>query len=165
MMKLNSLTKNPQILMMKMKLLKSLGPTLMYLILRHLCVGPSRNLIIFYKSIQICLPKILRDLRLTKIRRMIGFMNGMKMCHGCMKNHGRMMEYEKNPLELNIIDGKLKDKALKNKANVEGIIDEDDESHNEGWRRWDGYKNTIHDHEEREHEEERVDPTSIDRIP
>ncbi|GJW27150.1 hypothetical protein Tco_0040961 [Tanacetum coccineum] len=49
-------------------------------------------------------------------------------------------------------DGKLKDKALKNKAIMEGIINEDDESHNEGWRRWDGY--TIHDHEERENEEE-----------
>ncbi|GKA53556.1 hypothetical protein Tco_0746871 [Tanacetum coccineum] len=51
-------------------------------------------------------------------------------------------------------DGKLKDKALKNKAIMEGMIDEDDESHNEGWRRWDGYDNTIHDHEERENKEE-----------
>ncbi|GJS71547.1 hypothetical protein Tco_0704388 [Tanacetum coccineum] len=51
-------------------------------------------------------------------------------------------------------DGKLKDEALKNKAIMEGIIDEDDESHNEGWRRWDGYENTIHDHEERENEKE-----------
>ncbi|GJZ85299.1 hypothetical protein Tco_0650638 [Tanacetum coccineum] len=37
---------------------------------------------------------------------------------------------------------------------MEGMIDEDNESHNEGWRRWDGYENTIHDHEERENEEE-----------
>ncbi|GKD31096.1 hypothetical protein Tco_1241874 [Tanacetum coccineum] len=88
--------------------------------------------------------KILRDLRLRMIIRMIGFRNAN----------------DDVPW-----DGKLKDKALKNKANVEGIIDEDDESHNEGWRRWDGYENTIHDHEERENEEERVDPTSIDRIP
>ncbi|GJU20933.1 hypothetical protein Tco_1154275 [Tanacetum coccineum] len=51
-------------------------------------------------------------------------------------------------------DGKLKDEALKNKAIIEGMIDKDDESHNEGWRRWDGYVNTIHDHEERENEEE-----------
>nr|GFA09757.1 hypothetical protein [Tanacetum cinerariifolium]GFA09786.1 hypothetical protein [Tanacetum cinerariifolium] len=35
-------------------------------------------------------------------------------------------------------DGNLKDEALKNKAIMEGIINKDDESHNEGWRRWDG---------------------------
>nr|GEV96650.1 hypothetical protein [Tanacetum cinerariifolium] len=51
-------------------------------------------------------------------------------------------------------DDNLKDEALKNKAIMEGIIDEDDESSNEGRRRWDGYENTIHDHEERENEEE-----------
>ncbi|GJY56033.1 hypothetical protein Tco_0455148 [Tanacetum coccineum] len=32
-------------------------------------------------------------------------------------------------------DGKLKDEALKNKAIMEGIINEDDESNNEVWRR------------------------------
>ncbi|GJW60997.1 MAK10-like protein [Tanacetum coccineum] len=107
------------------------------------------------------------------------FMNGLKMCHGCMKNHGLTLEYGKKPLHLNIIvsllivkmdvrsgqlvagkmtdivmDGKLKNEALKNKAIMEGMIDEDDESHNEGWRRWDDYENTIHDHEERENEGE-----------
>ncbi|GJR42494.1 hypothetical protein Tco_1310597, partial [Tanacetum coccineum] len=51
-------------------------------------------------------------------------------------------------------DGKLKDEALKNKVIMEGMINKDDESHNEGWRRWDGYENTIHNHEEREIEEE-----------
>ncbi|GJW11824.1 hypothetical protein Tco_1577651 [Tanacetum coccineum] len=51
-------------------------------------------------------------------------------------------------------DGKLKDEALKNKAIMEGMIDDDDELHNKGWRRWDGYENTILDHEERENEEE-----------
>ncbi|GKF30261.1 hypothetical protein Tco_0100059, partial [Tanacetum coccineum] len=50
-------------------------------------------------------------------------------------------------------DGKLKDEGLKNKAIMEGMIDEDDESHNEGWRSWDDYEDTIHDHEERENEE------------
>ncbi|GJY45305.1 putative reverse transcriptase domain-containing protein [Tanacetum coccineum] len=38
-------------------------------------------------------------------------------------------------------DGKLKDEALKNKAIMEGIIDEDDESHHNDWKRWDGYEN------------------------
>nr|GEU77908.1 hypothetical protein [Tanacetum cinerariifolium] len=51
-------------------------------------------------------------------------------------------------------DGKHKDKALKNKAILEGLIDDDDESHNNGWKRWDGYENAIHDHEEKENEEE-----------
>nr|GEV56768.1 hypothetical protein [Tanacetum cinerariifolium] len=80
MMKLNSVTNDPLILMMMMmmmmmmKLLKYLGPTLMYLTSRHL--------------------------------------------------------------------------------RAEGMISEDDESHNEGWKRWDGYADTVHDHEERENEEE-----------
>nr|GEV64130.1 hypothetical protein [Tanacetum cinerariifolium] len=50
-------------------------------------------------------------------------------------------------------DGKLKEKALKNKAIMEGMIDEDDESHDEGWRSWDNYENTIRDHEARKDEE------------
>nr|GEV95748.1 C2 calcium/lipid-binding domain, CaLB [Tanacetum cinerariifolium] len=70
---------------------------------RHLYVGPSRSLIIFYKSIQMYLLKILKALRLTKIIRMIEFTNGTKMYHGCMKNHGWMMEHGKNPLQLSII--------------------------------------------------------------
>nr|GEV85695.1 hypothetical protein [Tanacetum cinerariifolium] len=51
-------------------------------------------------------------------------------------------------------DNKLKEEALKNKAIVEGIIDEDDESSNEVWRRWDNFENTNHDHAEREYEME-----------
>nr|GEU69772.1 hypothetical protein [Tanacetum cinerariifolium] len=47
-------------------------------------------------------------------------------------------------------DGELKEEALKNKAIMEGIIEEDYESSNEGWRRWDGYEITNHDQEERE---------------
>ncbi|GJT14533.1 hypothetical protein Tco_0861575 [Tanacetum coccineum] len=54
-----------------------------------------------------CLPKIFRDLKLTKIIRMTRFMNGMKMFHGCMKDHGRIMEYGKNPLQLDIIESLL----------------------------------------------------------
>ncbi|GKB53738.1 hypothetical protein Tco_0904491 [Tanacetum coccineum] len=153
---------------------------------------------LFYKSIQMSLLKVLRDLRLMTNTRMIGFMNGIKMCHGYTKSHGRMLEHGKNPHLLNIIvslliikvdvqngqpvagekiciamenlhgayivgnslyyqdlewyealeDGELKEEALKNKAIMEGIIEEDDESINEGWRRWDGYEITNRDHEE-----------------
>ncbi|GJZ44791.1 hypothetical protein Tco_0592387 [Tanacetum coccineum] len=52
---------------------------------------------------------------------------------------------------------KLKEEALKNKAIIEGMIDEDKESSNEGWRRWDDFDNTNHDNKsknEMEHEEE-----------
>ncbi|GJY58725.1 hypothetical protein Tco_0458617 [Tanacetum coccineum] len=35
---------------------------------------------------------------------------------------------------------------------MEGLIDEDDESSNNGWRRWDGHEITDHDQEGREYE-------------
>ncbi|GKA50656.1 hypothetical protein Tco_0743729 [Tanacetum coccineum] len=49
-------------------------------------------------------------------------------------------------------DSELKDEALRNKAIMEGLIDEDDESSNNGWRRWEGYEIDDHDQEEREYE-------------
>ncbi|GJU95715.1 hypothetical protein Tco_1320471 [Tanacetum coccineum] len=54
-------------------------------------------------------------------------------------------------------DSKLKEEALKNKAIMEGMIDEDDESSNEGWRRWDDFDNTNHNNEESENEMEHKD--------
>ncbi|GKE11944.1 hypothetical protein Tco_1415495 [Tanacetum coccineum] len=47
-------------------------------------------------------------------------------------------------------DSELKDEALRNKAIMEGIIN-DDESNNNGWRRWDNYEIADHDQEEREY--------------
>ncbi|GKB10466.1 hypothetical protein Tco_0844389 [Tanacetum coccineum] len=35
---------------------------------------------------------------------------------------------------------------------MEGLIDEDDESSNNGWRKWDGYEIADHDQEGREYE-------------
>ncbi|GKG29459.1 hypothetical protein Tco_0416824, partial [Tanacetum coccineum] len=55
------------------------------------------------------------------------------------------------------VDSKIKEEALKNKANIEGIIEEDDESSNEGWRRWDNFENTNRDHKEREYDMEHED--------
>ncbi|GKC16401.1 hypothetical protein Tco_1013183 [Tanacetum coccineum] len=109
---------------------------------------------------------------LTKNIRMIGYMSEIKMCHGCLKDHGRRIEYGRNQLQLNIIvshliinvgvrsglpvagnmmdiDGKLKEEALRNKAIMDGMIDKDDESSNEGWKRWDDFENTNRDNEER----------------
>ncbi|GJV15609.1 hypothetical protein Tco_1360932 [Tanacetum coccineum] len=40
---------------------------------------------------------------------------------------------------------------------MEGLINEDDESSNNGWRRWDGYKIADHDQEEKEYENEHED--------
>ncbi|GKF25729.1 hypothetical protein Tco_0081623, partial [Tanacetum coccineum] len=54
-------------------------------------------------------------------------------------------------------DNRLKDEALKNKAIMEGMIDNNDKSSNNGWRRWDGYKIADHDQEEREYENEHED--------
>ncbi|GKB23718.1 hypothetical protein Tco_0863119 [Tanacetum coccineum] len=48
----------------------------------------------------------------------------------------------------------LRSKFHHGSAIMGGIIDKDDESRNEGWRRWDEYENAIHDNEERENEEE-----------
>nr|GEX54254.1 hypothetical protein [Tanacetum cinerariifolium] len=42
-------------------------------------------------------------------------------------------------------DSELKDEALRNKAIMEGTIDDDDESSNNGWRRWDNYEIADHD--------------------
>nr|GFC30316.1 hypothetical protein [Tanacetum cinerariifolium] len=44
-------------------------------------------------------------------------------------------------------DGKLKHEALKNKAIMKGIIDEEEESNNEVWRRWDDNDYTTNNHE------------------
>ncbi|GKA94419.1 hypothetical protein Tco_0816457, partial [Tanacetum coccineum] len=54
-------------------------------------------------------------------------------------------------------DGELKEEALKNKAIMEGLIDEDDESSKVGWRSQDDYVDTNRDQEERDDENEHDD--------
>ncbi|GKB54883.1 hypothetical protein Tco_0905636 [Tanacetum coccineum] len=54
-------------------------------------------------------------------------------------------------------DSKVKEEALKNKVIMEGMIDDNDESSNNGWRRWDGYEIANHYQEEREYENEHED--------
>ncbi|GJW79576.1 hypothetical protein Tco_0143551 [Tanacetum coccineum] len=54
-------------------------------------------------------------------------------------------------------DGKLKEEALKNKAIMDGMIDEDDEPSNEGWKIWDDFDNTNRDNEESKNEMEHED--------
>nr|GEW01636.1 hypothetical protein [Tanacetum cinerariifolium] len=82
------------------------------------------------------------------------FTNGTKICHGYMKNHGRIMEHGKNTYQLDIVanlsiikldvwngqhvvlgmidtDIELKEEALRNKAIMEGLINEDVKPNNE----------------------------------
>ncbi|GJS64312.1 hypothetical protein Tco_0678876 [Tanacetum coccineum] len=140
-------------LIMKMKLLKSLGSTLIYLILKHLCARPLMNLTIFCKSIQTYLLRTLRDSRLMKNIRMIGSMNETKIYHGLIRNHGLTLDW-KNDGYCNggnlpgayivgdslhyqdyewyeaLKDSELKEQALRNKAIMEGLISDDESSNN-----------------------------------
>ncbi|GJX63191.1 hypothetical protein Tco_0296091 [Tanacetum coccineum] len=50
----------------------------------------------------------------------------------------------------------LKEQALRSKAIMEGLIS-DDESSNDGWRRWESHEITYHDHDEIEYENETHD--------
>ncbi|GJQ92048.1 hypothetical protein Tco_0003187 [Tanacetum coccineum] len=50
-------------------------------------------------------------------------------------------------------DRDLKEQALRNKAIMEGLIS-NDESSNDGWRRWESHEITYHDHDELEYENE-----------
>ncbi|GJZ74469.1 hypothetical protein Tco_0638934 [Tanacetum coccineum] len=70
---------------------------------------------------------------------------------------GNILRYQDLEWYEALKDSKLKEEALKNKAIMEGIIDEDYESNNEGWRRWDNFDNTNRDHEEKEYEMEHED--------
>ncbi|GJZ60694.1 hypothetical protein Tco_0616510, partial [Tanacetum coccineum] len=60
---------------------------------------------------------------------------------------GNILRYQDLEWYEALKDGKLKEEALKNKAIMEGMIGEDDESSNEGWRRWGNFNNTNRDNE------------------
>ncbi|GJW23613.1 hypothetical protein Tco_0034235 [Tanacetum coccineum] len=51
-------------------------------------------------------------------------------------------------------DGELKEEALRNKAVMEGLINDGDELNNEGWRSWDNLDNTNGDHSKWEYDNE-----------
>ncbi|GKB82336.1 hypothetical protein Tco_0949231 [Tanacetum coccineum] len=51
-------------------------------------------------------------------------------------------------------DNELKEEALRNKAIMEGLINEDVESNNEGWKSWDDFEITNGDRNEYENEHE-----------
>ncbi|GJS81225.1 hypothetical protein Tco_0747766 [Tanacetum coccineum] len=70
---------------------------------------------------------------------------------------GNMLHYQDLEWYEALKDSELKEKALRNKAIMEGMIDDNDESSNNGWRRWDGYEIADHDQEEKEYENEHED--------
>ncbi|GJZ00611.1 hypothetical protein Tco_0518040 [Tanacetum coccineum] len=103
------------------------------------------------------------------------------MYHGLMRNHKLTLEFGLNPhqyynggnlpgayIVINSLhyqdyewyealkDSELKEQALRNKPIMEGLIS-DDESSNDGWRRWESHVITYHDHDEIEYENETYD--------
>ncbi|GJU85361.1 putative reverse transcriptase domain-containing protein [Tanacetum coccineum] len=77
-----------------------------------------------------------------------GYYNGGNLLGACIV--GNTLRYQDLKWYGALKDSELKDEALINKAIMEGLID--DESSNNGWRRWDGYEISYHDQEEREYE-------------
>ncbi|GJT86749.1 hypothetical protein Tco_1068466 [Tanacetum coccineum] len=65
-----------------------------------------------------------------------------------------MLHYQDLEWHKALKDSELKEEALRNKVILEGLINDNDESSNNGWRRWDGYEIADHDQEEREYEHE-----------
>ncbi|GJW69314.1 hypothetical protein Tco_0123738 [Tanacetum coccineum] len=63
-----------------------------------------------------------------------------------------------------LMDCELKEHALRNKAIMEGLIS-DDESCNDGWRRWESHEITYHDHDENESHDERQELCETHELP
>ncbi|GJW25946.1 hypothetical protein Tco_0039757 [Tanacetum coccineum] len=113
--------------------------------------------------------RTLRDSRLMMNIRMIGSMNGTKIYHRLMRNHGLKLEFGQNQNHAYHIgnslhyqdlewyealeDSKLKEKALRNKAIMDGLIN-DDESSNDCWKRWKSHEIYYHNYDEGEYENE-----------
>nr|GEW74399.1 hypothetical protein [Tanacetum cinerariifolium] len=101
------------------------------------------------------LTKILKDSKLLKNIRTIRFMSETKTYHRYTKNHGLTLEYGLNPLWLGIV--RAEKETLRNKAIMEGLINEDDESNNEGWKSKDNFENTNSNRNEWEYENKHKD--------
>ncbi|GKC60104.1 hypothetical protein Tco_1087702 [Tanacetum coccineum] len=134
--------------------------------------------------------RTLRGLRPMKITRMIGSMNGTRTYHGSMRSHGLTLDWNDdgycnggnlpvtyiigNQLHYHdyewygaLEESKLKDKALRYKAIMEGFIKEDnDESRYEQKRRWSIYTNYDDAYEMKEYvavKEDEYDDLTITR--
>ncbi|GJU67863.1 hypothetical protein Tco_1254122 [Tanacetum coccineum] len=83
-----------------------------------------------------------------------GYCNGGNL-HGAYIV-GNSLHYQDYEWYEALKDSKLKEQALRNKAIMEGLIS-DDESCNDGWRRWESHEITYHDHDEIKYENETHD--------
>ncbi|GJT29848.1 hypothetical protein Tco_1413382 [Tanacetum coccineum] len=90
----------------------------------------------------------------TECWRDDGYCNGVNLPGAYIV--GNALHYQDFEWYEDLKDWKLKEEALINKAIMEGLIkDEGDELRNKGWRRWNVYEDTNHDHEyEMKHEVE-----------
>ncbi|GKC64426.1 hypothetical protein Tco_1097024 [Tanacetum coccineum] len=66
---------------------------------------------------------------------------------------GNSLHYQDYEWYKSLKDSELKEQALRNKAIMEGLIS-DNESCNDGWKRWESHDITYHDHDEIEYENE-----------
>nr|GEX17630.1 hypothetical protein [Tanacetum cinerariifolium] len=66
---------------------------------------------------------------------------------------GNSLHYQDYEWYEALMDSELKEQASRNKAIMEALIS-DDESINDGWRRWEIHEITYHDHDELEYENE-----------
>ncbi|GJR77828.1 hypothetical protein Tco_0090193 [Tanacetum coccineum] len=69
---------------------------------------------------------------------------------------GKSLHYQDYEWYEALMDCELKEQALRNKAIMKGLIS-DDESCNDGWKRWESHEITYHDHDEIEYENETRD--------
>ncbi|GJX60790.1 hypothetical protein Tco_0292180 [Tanacetum coccineum] len=69
---------------------------------------------------------------------------------------GNSLHYQDYKWYKALKDIKLKEQALRNKAIMKSLIS-DDESSNDGWRRWESHEITYHDHDEIKYENETHD--------
>ncbi|GKE51957.1 hypothetical protein Tco_1487113 [Tanacetum coccineum] len=86
------------------------------------------------------------------------YMSGIKMCHGCMKNHGQRMNWRKDGYcnGENLPGAYIVGNSL-HYQDFECLINEDDESSNDGWRSWENFENINSDRYEREYENDPED--------
>nr|GEU68526.1 hypothetical protein [Tanacetum cinerariifolium] len=107
-------------------------------------------------EIQTYLLRTLRDSKLMKNLRMIRSMNGTEMYHRKLTwslHSWKLASYQDYEWYEALMDSEIKEQVLRNKGIMEGLIS-DDESSNDGWRRWQSYEITYHDHDEIEYENE-----------
>nr|GEU70157.1 zf-BED domain-containing protein [Tanacetum cinerariifolium] len=83
-----------------------------------------------------------------------GYCNGGNLLRAYID--GNSLHYQDYEWYEALMDSKLKEQALKTKAIMEGLIS-DDESSNDGWRRWESHEITYHDHDEIGYENETHD--------